>query len=123
MLRGSARREIPPARESAAASSRNSCSSACRPDPQLRRCLDGPCRSDRFRSALPGAGRRLDSPALIADGHHARADAYVSRAVIASAVVVALGAPVAVPPIGLGIALVILRITWQSWATVRGHSH
>jgi cation diffusion facilitator family transporter len=69
------------------------------------------------------AGRRLDSRALIADGNHARADAYVSLAVIASAVVVALGAPVADPLIGLAIALVILRITWQSWATVRGHSH
>jgi cation diffusion facilitator family transporter len=66
------------------------------------------------------AGRSLDSQALIADGNHARADAYVSLAVIASAVVVALGAPVADPLIGLGIALVILRITWQSWATVRG---
>jgi divalent metal cation (Fe/Co/Zn/Cd) transporter len=41
--------------------------------------------------------------------------------VIASAIVVALGAPVADPLIGLGITLVILRITWQSWATVRGH--
>jgi divalent metal cation (Fe/Co/Zn/Cd) transporter len=70
------------------------------------------------------AGRRLDSPALIADGHHARADAYVSLAVIASAVVVALGAPAADPLIGLGIALIILRITWQSWGTVRrDHSH
>jgi divalent metal cation (Fe/Co/Zn/Cd) transporter len=69
------------------------------------------------------AGRKLDSPALIADGHHARADAYVSLAVIASAVVVALGAPIADPLIGLGITLVILRITWQSWATVRGHDH
>lgn len=68
-----------------------------------------------------GAGRRLDSPALIADGHHAQADAYVSLAVIASASVVALGAPVADPLIGLGITLVILRITWQSWGTVRGH--
>ncbi len=67
------------------------------------------------------AGQRLDSSALIADGHHARADAYVSLAVIASAIVVALGAPVADPLIGLGITLVILRITWQSWATVRGH--
>ena len=37
------------------------------------------------------AGRRLDSPALIADGHHARADAYVSLAVVASAAVVAIG--------------------------------
>lgn len=67
------------------------------------------------------AGRRLDSAALIADGHHARADAYVSLAVIASAIVVALGAPIVDPIIGLGITLVILRITWQSWAMVRGH--
>jgi cation diffusion facilitator family transporter len=67
------------------------------------------------------AGQRLDSPALVADGHHARADAYVSLAVIASAIVVALGAPVADPLIGLGITLVILRITWQSWRAVRGH--
>jgi len=67
-----------------------------------------------------GAGRRLDSPALIADGNHARADAYVSLAVIASAIVVALGLPIADPLIGLGITAVILRITWQSWRTVRG---
>ena len=67
------------------------------------------------------AGQRLDSAALIADGHHARADAYVSLAVIASAIVVALGAPIADPIIGLAITLVILRITWQSWAAVRGH--
>ncbi len=33
-----------------------------------------------------------DSPALIADGNHAAADAYVSLAVIASAIVVAIGA-------------------------------
>lgn len=69
------------------------------------------------------AGRRLSSPALIADGNHAAADAYVSLAVIASAIVVALGAPVADPLIGLAITLVILRITWQSWNTVRGHDH
>ena len=69
------------------------------------------------------AGQRLDSPALIADGHHARADAYVSLAVVATAIVVALGAPITDPLIGLGITLVILRITWQSWRTVRGHAH
>jgi cation diffusion facilitator family transporter len=68
------------------------------------------------------AGRRLDSPALIADGHHARADAYVSLAVVASAIVVALGLPIGDPLIGLGITVVILRITWQSWRTIRdGH--
>jgi cation diffusion facilitator family transporter len=69
------------------------------------------------------AGERLDSPALIADGHHARADAYVSLAVIASAVAVAIGVPIADPLIGLAITLVILRITWQSWQTVAGHNH
>ena len=69
------------------------------------------------------AGRRLDSPALIADGDHARADAYVSLAVIASAGAVAIGLDVADPLIGLAITLVILRITWQSWRTVRGHRH
>jgi cation diffusion facilitator family transporter len=69
------------------------------------------------------AGRRLDSAALIADGAHARADAYVSLAVIASAAAVAIGADVADPLIGLAITLVILRITWQSWQTVRAHRH
>jgi cation diffusion facilitator family transporter len=66
------------------------------------------------------AGRRLDSPALIADGDHARADAYVSLGVVASAAVVALGLDIADPLIGLAISLVILRITWRSWRTVRG---
>jgi cation diffusion facilitator family transporter len=70
------------------------------------------------------AGRRLHSPALVADGDHARADAYVSLAVIASAAAVAIGADVADPLIGLAITAVILRITWQSWQTVSGgHDH
>jgi cation diffusion facilitator family transporter len=66
------------------------------------------------------AGNRLDSAALIADGNHARADSYVSLAVVASAAVVAGGVPVADPIIGLGITAVILKITWDSWGTVRG---
>ena len=69
------------------------------------------------------AGNRLDSPALLADGNHARADSYVSLAVVASAVVVALGLPVADPLIGLAITVVILKITRDSWRTVRGHHH
>jgi cation diffusion facilitator family transporter len=69
------------------------------------------------------AGHRLDSAALIADGDHARADAYVSLAVVASAAVVALGLDLADPLIGLAITAVILRITWSSWQTVRGHDH
>src|SRR5690242_1765740 len=46
-------------------------------------------------------GRRLDSPALIADGQHARSDAIVSVGVILSAAAVALGAPIVDPLIGL----------------------
>ncbi len=70
------------------------------------------------------AGRSLDSPALIADGNHARADAYVSLAVVASALAVSFGLTTADPLIGLGISILILRITWQSWQTVRaGHTH
>ncbi|MCL2768557.1 MAG: cation transporter, partial [Solirubrobacterales bacterium] len=55
------------------------------------------------------AGTRLHSAALIADGHHARADAHVSLAVVASAAMVALGVPAADPLIGLAITLVIAR--------------
>ena len=69
------------------------------------------------------AGKRLSSPALVADGNHARADAYVSLAVVASAAAVALGASVADPLIGLGITVVIVKITWDSWRTVRGPDH
>lgn len=69
------------------------------------------------------AGHRLSSPALVADGNHARADAYVSLGVVASAAVVAGGLDIADPLIGLAITLVILRITWQSWGTVRGGAH
>ena len=65
------------------------------------------------------AGRRLNSPALVADGQHARVDGFVSLGVLASAAVVALGLSLADPIIGLIITIVILRITWQSWRTVR----
>lgn len=64
------------------------------------------------------AGRRLESPALIADGNHARVDSFVSLGLVASAIVVALGLEIADPLIGLGITLVILKITWDSWRTV-----
>jgi Co/Zn/Cd efflux system component len=63
-------------------------------------------------------GRRLPSPALVADGKHARADGYVSLAVLASAIAVAVGFERADPIIGLVITLVILRITWDSWRVI-----
>lgn len=63
-------------------------------------------------------GERLASPALIADGKHARIDGLVSLGVVASAIVVSLGAQIGDPIIGLVITLVILRITWDAWRTV-----
>jgi cation diffusion facilitator family transporter len=65
------------------------------------------------------AGRRLASPALVADGYHARTDGIVSLAVLASAIFVALGLQVADPLIGMVVTVVILRITWQSFQTVK----
>ena len=65
------------------------------------------------------AGHRLQSPALVADGNHARVDGFVSLGVLASAAVVAVGLKLADPIIGLLITLVILRITWESWQTIR----
>ena len=66
-----------------------------------------------------GAGRRLASAAMIADGRHARTDGFVSLGVVVSAIVVALGVPIADPIVGLVITLIILRITWESWHEVR----
>jgi cation diffusion facilitator family transporter len=64
-------------------------------------------------------GKRLQSPALVADGYHARTDGLVSLSVVVSAAIVALGLNVADPIIGLVVTAVILRITWQSFNTVR----
>ena len=67
------------------------------------------------------AGAKLDSPALIADGHHARTDGFVSLGVVVAAIAVWLGIPRADPVVGLLITALILRITWRAWETVRHH--
>jgi divalent metal cation (Fe/Co/Zn/Cd) transporter len=69
------------------------------------------------------AGERLSSPALVADGKHARVDGFVSLGVIASAALVALGWEVGDPIVGLLITLVILRVTWDAWRTIRDGAH
>jgi cation diffusion facilitator family transporter len=70
------------------------------------------------------AGHRLDSPALVADGNHARIDALVSVGVVLSAALVAVGAEVADPLVGAAMTLVILKITWDSWRVVTAaHAH
>ena len=63
-------------------------------------------------------GRRLRSPALIADGNHARVDGYVSLSVIASAALAGIGLDRADPLIGLAITIIILKITWDSWRVI-----
>ena len=65
------------------------------------------------------AGKRLGSPALVADGNHARADGYVSAGIVVSSVLVAAGLPIADPVIGLVITGLIFHATWESWVTIR----
>jgi cation diffusion facilitator family transporter len=69
------------------------------------------------------AGRHLGSPALVADGNHARIDGFVSLGVVLTAALVALGLERADPIVGMAITLVILRITWDSWRTIRQGIH
>jgi cation diffusion facilitator family transporter len=64
------------------------------------------------------AGRRINSAALIADGYHARTDGLTSLAVVAGAIGVWLGFPLADPIIGLLITITILGIVWQSARSV-----
>ena len=64
------------------------------------------------------AGARLGSPALVADGQHARVDGFVSLGVVLAAIAVAVGIPRADPIVGLAITALILRITWQAWQTI-----
>ena len=63
-------------------------------------------------------GRQINSAALIADGYHARTDGVTSLAVVAGAIGVWLGYPLADPVIGLLITVAILGIVWQSARSV-----
>jgi len=55
-------------------------------------------------------GRRIGSAALVADGRHARTDGFTSLAVVAGAIGVAVGWPLADPIVGLVITVAILAV-------------
>lgn len=59
-------------------------------------------------------GRRIGSAALVADGHHARVDGFTSLGVLAGAIGVLLGFPLADPIMGLIIGLLIMKIVWDA---------
>ncbi len=59
-------------------------------------------------------GKEIGSAALVADGYHARVDGLTSLAVLAGALGVYLGYPLADPIVGLGITVAILNIVRQS---------
>ncbi len=59
-------------------------------------------------------GREINSAALIADGYHARVDGLTSLAVVAGALGVWLGFPLADPIVGGIITVMIFGIVWQS---------
>lgn len=63
-------------------------------------------------------GHEIGSAALIADGHHARTDALSSLSVLAATLGVWMGMPTADPLVGLLIAAVILKMGWESGASI-----
>lgn len=59
-------------------------------------------------------GKEIGSAALVAEGYHARTDGLGSLAVLAGALGVWVGFPLADPFIGLLITLIIFKIGWDS---------
>jgi cation diffusion facilitator family transporter len=65
-------------------------------------------------------GRSIGSAALVADGYHARTDGMTSLAVVAGALGVAAGYPLADPLVGLLITVVILVVLKQATGQMLG---
>ncbi len=63
-------------------------------------------------------GRKIGSEALVADGRHARADAWTSLAVLAGALGVWAGYPTADAIAGLLVTAAILGTVWESGRTI-----
>jgi cation diffusion facilitator family transporter len=64
-------------------------------------------------------GTHLHSAALVADGRHARVDGVVSLSVVVGAALVWVGVHGADAVVGLGISLLMLRISWTTLRTIR----
>jgi cation diffusion facilitator family transporter len=65
-------------------------------------------------------GREIGSAALVADGYHARTDGLTSLAVVAGAIGVWLGYPIADPLVGLLITVAILFVLKQATGQMVG---
>jgi cation diffusion facilitator family transporter len=65
-------------------------------------------------------GREIGSAALVADGYHARTDGLTSLAVVAGAIGVWLGYPIADPLVGLLISVAILFVLKQATGQMVG---
>jgi cation diffusion facilitator family transporter len=65
-------------------------------------------------------GREIGSAALVADGYHARVDGLTSLAVLVGALGVWAGYPMADPLVGIAITIAILKVVWESGASVFG---
>ena len=63
-------------------------------------------------------GKEIGSAALVADGYHARVDGWTSLAVLAGAIGIWLGYPLADPIVGVLITIAILGIVLQSGKAV-----
>ena len=66
------------------------------------------------------AGLRIGSDALVVDGHHARADAYTSLAVVAAGVGAAFGWDWVDPIAGFVVAVLILRVLIRTAGPILG---
>lgn len=58
-------------------------------------------------------GREIKSESLVADGYHARIDGLTSLGVVAGAIGIWLGFPLADPIVGIGITFIILKIGFE----------
>lgn len=81
-------------------------------------CRDWVRRKRRWAIIRIKIGKEIGSTALVADGHHARADCLTSLAVLFGAIGVWLGYPLADPIVGLVISVAILRIVFGTSKSV-----